>query len=476
MTLLSVYSILVFLLLGCANVRVQAEQQCRLIAQNALAALDPSSTNAIGLPNGNSTSTHGSSATPTSTGATSAPSATVTSFNYGKDIIRGVNLGGWFVLEPWITPSLFNDTGNDAIIDEFTLGLILDKAEALKLLTNHWQTWITEQDFIDIKAAGLTHVRMQIGYWSIPITSADTNYTTDVDPYIPGAWPYLLQALNWAKQHDIHVILDLHGAPGSQNGYDNSGERGDPTWGMNATDVPRTLDIIKFMSEKIGGMIDVLELINEPVMYRDSQQQLLTQYYQQGYQLVRNTTGQDLQVMIGDAFLGVQSWTNFLTQPSAQGVFMDFHEYQVFNYPQLQLDFNGHINYSCQVLDQLRSYSQSNIFTIIGEWSVATTDCALWLNGRGIGARWDGTWQPNQQVFGNCTGLTGNMSEFSNDYKTFLRKYWEVQADIGEAIQGWVYWAWKVENADDWSYQRGLQGGWIPQGPTSRMYPNQCSG
>ena len=54
---------------------------------------------------------------------------------------------------------------------------------------------------------------MQLGYWSVPITTADTNYTTSVEPYVPGAWPYLLRALGWARAHGLHVILDLHGAP-----------------------------------------------------------------------------------------------------------------------------------------------------------------------------------------------------------------------------------------------------------------------
>ena len=30
------------------------------------------------------------------------------------------------------------------------------------------------------------------------------------------------------------------------------------------------------------------------------------------------------------------------------------------------------------------------------------------------------------------------------------------------------------ENADDWSYQVGLEGGWIPQDPTDRIYPGIC--
>ncbi len=148
---------------------------------------------------------------------------------------------------------------------------------------------------------------MQIGYWSVPLTSADTNYSTSVSPYTPGAWPYLLQALNWARSNSLHVILDLHGAPGSQNGYDNSGQATpNPAWGADPTSVPRTLDIIKFIAENIGGMIDILELINEPVASLPNVGNNLASYYKQGYQVVRTATGNGLQVMISDGFLGVQ--------------------------------------------------------------------------------------------------------------------------------------------------------------------------
>jgi glucan 1,3-beta-glucosidase len=43
--------------------------------------------------------------------------------------------------------------------------------------------------------------------------------------------------------------------------------------------------------------------------------------------------------------------------------------------------------------------------------------------------------------------MTGNSDGFSNDYKTFLRKYWEAQVTAAEAVQGWVYWTWKVRQA-----------------------------
>lgn len=76
----------------------------------------------------------------------------------------------------------------------------------------------------------------------------------------------------------------------------------------------------------------------------------------------------------------------------------------------------------------------------------------------------------------------------------FLFRYWEVQVDVGESVQGWIFWTWKAraisdklrhmtyytcyqaENADEWSYQKGLAGGWIPRDPTQRLYPGICSG
>ncbi len=41
-------------------------------------------------------------------------------FGFGSDKIRGVNLGGWFVLEPWITPSIFEATPADVVDGKFS--------------------------------------------------------------------------------------------------------------------------------------------------------------------------------------------------------------------------------------------------------------------------------------------------------------------------------------------------------------------
>jgi aryl-phospho-beta-D-glucosidase BglC (GH1 family) len=113
------------------------------------------------------------------------------------------------------------------------------------------------------------------------------------------------------------------------------------------------------------------------------------------------------------------------------------------------------------------------LWIVVGEWTPASTDCAKWLNGRGTESRYDGTY-PGSTYVGSCTGKTGNATSFSSDYKNFMRQYWEAQVITYEKGDGWIQWTWKAEDADDWTYQAGLQYGWIPQDPTDLEYPNIC--
>ncbi|EJD48927.1 glycoside hydrolase [Auricularia subglabra TFB-10046 SS5] len=419
-----------------------------------------------------------SPATPTSSG--SGPSQTgspggddgpLPLFNYSTTPIRGVNLGGWFVLEPWITPSIFQATGNDNIIDEYTFGQLQDDDVALKALTAHWESWVVDDDFKAMSDAGLNHVRIPLGYWSVPQEES-------VAPYVPGAYPYFRNALAMARKHGLYVILDLHGAPGSQNGYDNSGQRRpDPQWANDPDNVARTINIIHDLAKDVGDQIAVVQLLNEIAGYTSPAfANAARLYWQKGYAAVRDGAGNNVQVMIGDAFFGVQAWTDFMQPPDYRGVLMDFHEYQIFSIPELQRSFDDHISYACNLGSSLAAYSSSNLWTVVGEWSLAITDCTFWLNGRGVGARWDGTYYPGSDTvtLGQCEGLSMDSSKFSDDYKAFLRRYWEVQVHIGEMSKGWIFWTWKAENSDEWSYKVGVEKGWIPSDPSDRLYPNIC--
>ena len=78
-----------------------------------------------------------------------------------------MNIGGWLVLEPWITPSLFDNLNDKSIVDEFTLGQKLGQDAALEILRKHWDSWVTWEDFKKIKDSGFNLVRIPIGYLSL---------------------------------------------------------------------------------------------------------------------------------------------------------------------------------------------------------------------------------------------------------------------------------------------------------------------
>lgn len=60
------------------------------------------------------------------------------SFEWGKDTVRGLNIGGWLVLEPWITPSIFEGLDQSlGIVDEYTLTEKLGTEAALAILQPH---------------------------------------------------------------------------------------------------------------------------------------------------------------------------------------------------------------------------------------------------------------------------------------------------------------------------------------------------
>ena len=126
------------------------------------------------------------------------------SFDYNNQKVQGVNLGGWFVLEPWITPSIFSEWAqNQQVKDEFTYTQTLGSEEASSRLQNHWNTWITQSDFQQIAAMGLNHVRIPIGYWALnPLQG---------DPYVQGQLDVLDKAVGWASDAGLKVMLDLHG-------------------------------------------------------------------------------------------------------------------------------------------------------------------------------------------------------------------------------------------------------------------------
>lgn len=66
-----------------------------------------------------------------------------------EDPLRGVNIGGWLVLEPWMNWEL--TAGTDAV-DQWSF----DQTDgAAAKLQSHWASWFSEADMAQIAAWGL---------------------------------------------------------------------------------------------------------------------------------------------------------------------------------------------------------------------------------------------------------------------------------------------------------------------------------
>ena len=266
-------------------------------------------------------------------------------WQYPKVPIRGVNLGGWLSIEPFITPSLFSPYAASLnVVDEYTLTQHLGSGPAASTLETHYATFVTEETFQEIAAAGLDHVRIPFSYWAV------TTYPGD--PYVPQiSWRYLLRGIEWARKYGLRINLDLHGLPGSQNGWNHSGRWGPIGW-LNGTDgdlnAQRSLDIHDqlstfFAQPRYSNIITFYGLANEPAMVKLQVDQVLN-WTSTARDKVKSN-GMNATVAIGDGFLGLDKWAGLL--PDSAGMVLDVHQYVIFNVQQVIFNHTAKIQYAC---------------------------------------------------------------------------------------------------------------------------------
>lgn len=265
-------------------------------------------------------------------------------FGYGTNPIRGVNLGGWLSIEPWITPSFF-EPYNEAVVDEWNLCLKLGTAAKLTI-EKHYATFITEDDFTQIKAAGLDHVRIPYSYWAVQ--------TYDNDPYVEYvSWRYLLRGIEWARKNGIRVNLDLHAVPGSQNGWAHSGHQGSIGWLAGAdgdTNAQRSLDIHKklatfFAQDRYKNVVTLYGLVNEPYMLT-LDHATVRNWTTSAVSTVRDAGLSTPYLIFSDGFLTITQWNGYLEDIDDKMI-LDTHQYVIFTTAYLNYTHQDKVNLVC---------------------------------------------------------------------------------------------------------------------------------
>ena len=421
-----------------------------------------------------------------------------------KEWIRGVNIGGWLVLERYITPYLFVVTDCDVIgnfhyfdnqidappssdanykqmtidtlhndckpidplpVDEWTLSSSFQDIDVLKRYLNvHYENFVKKEDLVKLKESGITHLRVPLSHWILGDTS-------DEEPYVQAdGWKYFVRIVDWAREIGLQIYGDLHTAPGSQNSFDNSGHLGKKmtcsgwdSWDDDSMilrdsqlprNVERTIEILKRITARIAsdGLTDVVTgfgILNEPA--GDCNMDIVRKYYDIGLDIVWNNMGRETKVYVGDMFDSARWNDGFWANKSYSGTFLDSHLYQSFESATRALSPQQHIALVCQrdhidVIDCCYNDGKptEGIGRIFTEWS-ASYDQSV-----------------GDQVPALISGIAKNGTadrfdrELSQERKDFLRNFVSAQMVSYEAVvpgesAGWFYWNFKMEGGECFS-------------------------
>ena len=318
---------------------------------------------------------------------------------------KGVNIGSWMVLEPWITPSLFyqfiGKTVENTAMDMYSFCRVLGPQEANRQLLQHWNSWFTEEDVLQLKKYSVTTVRIPVGDWIFEPYGVYDIYENGVR-CTDGSIDILNKMLQILEKHNIFVLLDLHATIGSQNGYDNSGhskkivvidEYHFSHWNVREaqwvgtynttskcydtidyTHINYTKRVLENIFVKYFDMPYVwgIELLNEPWEY--TPEKVLKTFYEDIYNfVVTNFDVKGKALILHDSFRPLL-WKDFKFHSTSElSVYIDLHFYMAWNYP-MNID---------TFLSNMESWTPPHSYYpyIIGEWSVATDNCQMWLNG-----------------------------------------------------------------------------------------------
>lgn len=356
--------------------------------------------------------------------------------------IKGVNLGNWLVLEKWMSSELFE--GMEGAADEEDFYAMLSKEEAELRIRMHRDYFIQERDFQHIRKMGLNLVRIPVPHFIFG----------DREPYV-GCIQYLDRAFDWAETYDLKILIDLHTAPESQNGFDNGGLTGVVKWHQNPENVEYVLSVLERLAQRYAGREGLygIELLNEPIseqmwirtreryQARDPKRaegssyvptEFLKDFYRKGYETVSRYCGEQTKIVLHDGFR-LEEWEDFMPRTEYPNVVLDTHMYLGELEPHMQERTVAEYAESIQkhFADRLHR-AQKFHSVIVGEWCIAN---------KSDGIREAGQVEKRQRY----------------------RIMGELQQSAWAECDGWIFWSYKLHTPgrNDWDMERAVDAGWL---------------
>ena len=170
--------------------------------------------------------------------------------------LNGVNLGGAWVFEKWMSPL------DPTVADDRTMKAILTTRfgaeKTATLLNKYHDAWVSDADLARIAKQGLNVIRMPV---------YDLNFLDEAGAYLSST-PFadLDKLIERAWAHGLYTIIDMHGVPASQNGEEHSGRKGSAGYWGNATARALACTLWEAIAQHYAGNPAVAgyDLLNEP--------------------------------------------------------------------------------------------------------------------------------------------------------------------------------------------------------------------
>ena len=136
------------------------------------------------------------------------------------------------------------------------------------------------------------------------------------------------------------------------------------------------MHVIKIIVDTYGGHPAVLGLepVNEPWQYTPIE--VLKRFYWEGYLLVKRGAPYWKYVMHDSFRFDSGTWGGFMDGCPERA--MDTHIYQAWRDPDSRMGFYQD---ACSQKSRIATMERDFGPVIVGEWSLATDNCAMWLNG-----------------------------------------------------------------------------------------------
>ena len=174
-------------------------------------------------------------------------------------LLRGFGLGGWLVPEGYmlINRAWIEGFESPTQIENHILDLIGEE-KSKEFWEDYRKNFVSRADIDQIAEWGFNHIRLPFHYKQFHTEDGST----------PIGYEIVDSLLSWCEPYNMYVILDMHCAPGAQNGGPISDSDGIARLWLEEDKKELTVEIWREIAEYYSDntLIGGYDLINEPVL------------------------------------------------------------------------------------------------------------------------------------------------------------------------------------------------------------------